>query len=81
MRCPTVLIAHQPNQRAMQFPDRPLATISEDFDADLVDPAFQLIKASGQAPPEASDERIRNAIRWVACVKRTTCPGQWNTRP
>lgn len=51
--------------------NRPLATISEDFDADLVDPAFQAIKASGQAPPDVSDERIRLAIR---------CVGSWIDR-
>ena len=39
-----------------------LATISEAFDAELVDPAFHLIKGSGQADA-FSDHRIRMAVR------------------
>ncbi|TFJ84718.1 hypothetical protein NSK_003750 [Nannochloropsis salina CCMP1776] len=39
-----------------------LATISEAFDADLVDPAFHLIKGSGQVG-ELSDDQIRTAVR------------------
>ncbi len=54
-----------PTKKQNKTNKRILATISEDFDADLVDPAFQAIKASGQAPPDASDERIRLAIRYV----------------